>query len=83
MTDFDALTGAEGVLWVANALGPGLSANWVVAKPDYIVEGFIAARLAGYRKKGAWSARLGTFYDSRYQWGLKLGLALEFSGVSE
>ncbi|MCM2279335.1 MAG: RDD family protein [Oligoflexia bacterium] len=72
--------GAEGMFWLVNAIAPGFAFD-VVGSGRLRGEAFLSARILRFRQEGAWALRFGPTYDDRYEWGLKLGVTLQLSGV--
>ncbi|MGK5084224.1 hypothetical protein WDW37_13090 [Bdellovibrionota bacterium FG-1] len=88
-TRFDLNSGIDSIFWVANAFGPGLALD--VVAPSSIsgedggarfrIEPNLAVRFKRFQDEGAWGLRLGVPYDSRFKWGVQVGLTLQLGGV--
>jgi hypothetical protein len=74
--------GVEGVVWMMNEIGDGLVVEWADMK-RYRVEPYLGLRVWRIRRVGAIALRFGVPYDERFQWGVKAGISLQFSGVNE
>lgn len=86
--------GGEGTFWLANAIGPGFAVDWIapswvlsgaeranVSAAHFRLEGMTSIRLKRAGEGGAWGARIGIHYDTRYQWGARIGMAIQLGGV--
>lgn len=91
---YDFQVGAEGTLWFVNALGAGLGLDFIpvswmhtsafgtqTRSPHLQINPYLSARLYRFQCSGAWAIRTGVIYDTLYQWGINLGMSLQFSGV--
>lgn len=77
-TEFYA--GGEGVLWLGNALGPGLAADFGFDS-QWRVEPFVSMRIKRVGRTSAIALRVGPLYDSRLHWLFKGGLTFQWGGV--
>lgn len=86
---WNANTGLESTLWMANWAGPGIGVDLVAPSrevetwnnPHVRLESFLGIRLRRYGEEGALALRLGVQYDTRFRWGARIGVTLQFSGV--
>jgi len=84
---FEAAIGGETVLWMLNAFGPGIAVDAIAPTTaqqgvGFRVEPSLTTRFAKYGEQGAWAIRLGAPWDSRFSWGIKVGLSLQFSNAA-
>jgi hypothetical protein len=76
--------GGEGVLWFVNAIGLGASMEAIgdfSRTTRFRLDPFVAVRLLRFQREGAWAVRVGVPYDTRYQWGVQVGVTLQPSGI--
>ena len=86
---FDLNVGLETNLWLVNVAGPGIALDYVPLSflggtstdAHYRVEAYLNLRFLHFKNTGAWALRLGTLWDTRYQWGAHLGLTLQLGGI--
>jgi uncharacterized RDD family membrane protein YckC len=76
-----AFAGVEGIVWMANAIGPGLAVDWQVGNRSFRFEPSLGTRLGALGLDGAWSIRLGFPLQAAEGWGFKLGATFELGGV--
>lgn len=81
----DLSGGIQGIIWLANAVGPGLEVSYVVPRAErsshFRIEPSFSVRLSRFREEGAWALRLALPYDTLYRWGMAAGVSLQLSGV--
>ncbi len=90
-TRLDLNTGIEGTMWIANAVGSGLSFDVVApstitgseSSVHYRIQPMLSVRFLRYSKEGAFALRVGVPYDTAYKWGFLAGISFQLNGVPE
>lgn len=94
LTRWDIFAGVEGTLWVFNVIGAGMGFDLMApsyeSRPGlgrvnlpvrFRIEPHLAMRIQHLGERGAMACRIGIPYDTRYQWGIFLGLSFQFNAI--
>ena len=74
--------GGEATIWLVNAIGPGLAIDYLINDQRVRIESNLGIRFLHLGEDSAMALRMGLFHDPHDELGLKLGITLQFGGVS-